>query len=118
IEPPVARIHALDRIAFGPIDPVVVELFQVHFPGRVVYIVLVRRIAGPVTAGGINLHNQEPLSGKLWRDNVIYLAGGIGASPNFNSNIRGLDERGRVRDFRLTIAEGEVAIADGSNCKP
>ena len=30
IELPVTRVHPLDCVAFGPIDPVVVEFFEVH----------------------------------------------------------------------------------------
>jgi hypothetical protein len=41
----VCRVDLLDRVAFGAVEPVVVELFEVHLAGRIMDVVLVGRVA-------------------------------------------------------------------------
>ena len=74
VDAAVGGVDLLDRVAFGTVDPVVVDLFEVDLAGRIVDIVLVRRIAGPVAAGRVDLQISRRCAGKsglsmwlIWR---------------------------------------------------
>jgi hypothetical protein len=51
----VGRIQMLERESLRLLDSVIVNLVQVDFAGRIVYIVLVGGVAGPISARRINL---------------------------------------------------------------
>jgi hypothetical protein len=67
-------IKVLKGKAFRTGDPVVVNLVQVNFLWGIVDIVLVGRIARPVSARSVNLHGDQAVGWKLWPDDINDLA--------------------------------------------
>src|SRR5581483_482027 len=88
---PVPRVEALVSVALRAIDAIVVNFVEVNFGRGVVYVMLVRREAGPVSARGIDLHQHEFIRGKLRRHHVYDLARGIAAPAKTGVDILGSD---------------------------
>ena len=88
---PVARVETLVSVALRAINAIVINFVEVNFGRRVVYVMLVRREAGPVSARGIDLNQHEFIGGKVRRHHVYDLAGGIAAPAKAGADILGSD---------------------------
>ena len=109
VDTPVRGIDLLDGKAFRAIDPEIVNLLQVHLVGRILDIVLVRRIARPVAAGCVDFTNQDAVRGKGRLKHVVDLACGIPSAADLHANIAGADEGSGMALFGFRVAEGELA---------
>src|ERR1017187_863527 len=76
VDAPVGRVDLLDGVAFGAIDAVIVNLFEVHLTGGIMDVVFVGRVTGPVAAGRVDLADEDAVGGKAGLDHVVDLAGG------------------------------------------
>jgi len=56
---PVPRVKAMVGVATRMIHAVVINFIEIHLVGRIVYVVLVRGVARPVSAGGIHLDDHK-----------------------------------------------------------
>ena len=111
-----AGIDSLQGIALRPVELVVVDLIQVGLDqaavgGDPVDIVLVRRVARPVAAGGVDLHHDQPLARKAGWEHLVDLAGGVIAPANFDADLgRGDQPR---REFLIGRDPGDREFAVG-----
>src|SRR5690606_22945795 len=59
VERTVVGVHALESEALGRLQAVVIGFLELRLHARLGGVVLVRRVAGPVPAGGDHLHHQQ-----------------------------------------------------------
>jgi len=111
----VSGIDLLNRKTFRALDAVVVNLFEVHFRGRVIDIVFVGRKAGPIALGREDLHHQQAMRGKLRRNHGMNLARGVAAAANFDAHLVRRHQPRGMFFFSAAVAKGQVAIAIGHN---
>jgi hypothetical protein len=83
-----ARVEVLKSEGVGLAHAVIVNLVQVDFAGRIVHVMLVRRIAGPVSAGRVHLNNDEFVGRERGRDDVHDLAGDVASSTQIAYDFR------------------------------
>jgi hypothetical protein len=87
-------IKVLKGEAFRMVNPIVVNLVQVNFLRGIVDIVLVGRVARPVSARSVDLHSDQAVGRKLWPDYVNDLARSVLTSPQTADDIPRSDELG------------------------
>ena len=75
----------------GSIEAVVVRFLEVGLDRRVVLVVLVRRIAGPVAGRREHLAHEQAIGGRGRRQDVDDLARGIAAAPHLEAAVRRTD---------------------------
>src|SRR5271154_3797918 len=66
--------------SFRLADAIVINLIQIYFAGRIVHVVLVRRIARPIAAGRINFNDHQLIRWEGGRDDINDLARSISAA--------------------------------------
>src|SRR5262249_35843167 len=76
----VIRIQVLKCKALRPGSPEIVNLVLVHFLWRIVLVMLMRWVAGPISARSINLNYDQLVSGKGGGQNIHDLARNV-SSP-------------------------------------
>jgi len=69
VQSPVFGVHALDGVAFGPVNLVKVDFFEVGFEqravrGEAVFVVFVRGVGTPVAGRGIDFDGDEAVTGE------------------------------------------------------
>jgi hypothetical protein len=102
-------VEVLKGEAFRSVNPVVVNLVQVNFLWRIVDIMLVGRVAGPVSARSVDLHCDQTVGRKFWTDDVNYLARSVLASPQAADDILWSDELGLKTGVRGHHTLGHLA---------
>ena len=110
-------VQPLERISLGFVDPVVINFVEVHFKRGVVHIMLVRRIARPISARRIDLAEQEFIGRKFRANNVDDLPSAITPATNFFAAIRWRDNPGckRREEGVRQSANSQLLIAEISN---
>src|SRR5581483_8101007 len=101
----IGGINTLDRVTVGSVYLVVVNLVQVGFQNLAavvgaVYVVLVRRVGGPVAARRVDFDADQAVTREAHRDRVDNLAGGAATAPNLNSAVGGRDQPRRAIPVR------------------
>src|ERR1700682_4798195 len=92
-------VEMLERKSFGLSDSVIINFVEIHFGWRCMNVVFVRRVTGPISAGGVDLHCDKPISGKTGRNHIHDLARNVAATTKTADNIGGGYEL--RREFRL-----------------
>jgi hypothetical protein len=110
-------VQALECISFGFADPVVVGFVEVHLEGRIVDVMLVGRIARPISAGRINLADQELIGGKLRTNDIDNLTSAVSAAANLLAAIRWSYDSRTEPGGRGSSAVREFAGSDRGNLK-
>jgi len=127
VQSPVFGVHALDGVAFGPVNLVKVDFFEVGFEqravrGEAVFVVFVRGVGTPVAGRGIDFDGDEAVTVEARVEEAINLPGGVCAAANLDGDLRWGDERrgmvfvgraravGHVKIVRVRF-EGEVGAA-------
>jgi hypothetical protein len=87
-----AGIEMLEGETFPLTDPVIVDLIQIGLRGRIVYVVLVRRITRPVAARRVDLNCHQLIRRKIGRDDIDDLARHISATTQAAADVTGSDE--------------------------
>ena len=82
------------------LEPVGVDLLEVVLDRQPLLLVLVRRVRRPVAARGQHLDHQQPVGGKLGRDDVVDLAGGVARPAHLDAHLLGRDRPHRVAGRR------------------
>src|SRR5262249_15934878 len=59
------------------LNSVIINFIQIYLVGWIVHVVLMRRIAGPVSTRRIDLEDGELMGWKCWSDYIHDLAGGV-----------------------------------------
>jgi len=82
----------LQRVTFRAIEFIIIDFIQVGFQdisirSNLMDIVFVGRVAGPVSAGGVNFDNYQMAAGKTGGNHAVDLPGGMIAAPDFNADI-------------------------------
>src|SRR5260370_5569511 len=86
----VRRIQPLQGQSFvWMVDAVIVAFVEVHLLRRIMHVVLVRRIAGPVTTWRVHLDHHQFVRGEVGTNDVHDLAGGIPSAAQTGDNIVG-----------------------------
>ena len=67
---PIPCIEPLVSIPFWAIDSVIVDLIEINFGRRIVNVMFMGWIAGPVPARRINLDDHQLIRGKVWRHDI------------------------------------------------
>src|SRR5215510_87996 len=117
VDPAVGRVNFLNGIAIRMAYFVVVNLLQIDFIRRVVDVVFVRRIAGPVAAWSVDLDYEQSLSGKLRRQDMVDLPGGISSSTDFNRHVIRSNQTRRISKLGTTETERQIAIGECAHGK-
>ena len=78
---------------------------------------LVRRVARPIAAGRVDLHQQQAVRGKFGLEDFVDLARGISAAPNLHLDICRRDQARRKSLLAPAVAERQVAIGQGGDAK-
>jgi hypothetical protein len=112
-------INPLKRIALRAIQFIEVDLIQIGFqeaPIRpeLVHIVLVGRVAGPVSPRCIDFDDHQPPAREAGRDDAVDLPGRVVAATNFNGDVCGGNEAGRI--VRLGERSGYGELTPGCRC--
>src|SRR5258708_7444957 len=111
-------IDALEGEALRLTESVVIDLFQVRLHNRAVLvrfmdIVLVRRVARPVAARSVDLHDHQTVTWEAGRDDAIDLACGIIATANLHCDVLWCDQAWHVILIGWCQRDGVLA---GSLC--
>src|SRR5258708_3217612 len=80
-----------------------------------------RRVARPVTAGCVDLHNDQAVAGKSRRDNAVDLAGRVIASADLNRHFARRDQAWLMILLGRNQSDGILARAfreDSQGCLP
>ena len=105
----VSGIQLLQREAFRLLDSIVVNFIEIDLQRGIVDLVLVRRIAGPVAAGSINLNYHQFIRWKSGWHDVYDLPGGISAAAQITGDVAGSDQLWRKFGVRRYTAFGNLA---------
>src|SRR5438477_3302003 len=95
--------------------PVIVGLFEPVFVGRVLNVVLVRGIAGPVSFGREHLDHDQPVRGELRRHDMRHGAGGGALPSRLDSHVARGDQRGRVAALGGSRSPTQLHRPEGFN---
>src|SRR5713101_1427321 len=87
-----AGVQMLKRESFRLANPVIIDLVQIDFCRRIVYVVLVGWIAGPVSTGRINLDDHEFVCRKSRHHHIHDLTRRISATTQTADDITGGDQ--------------------------
>ena len=117
VDAPVRGVHLLHRESLRPLDPVVVNLFEIHLIRRVVHVVLVRRIARPVACRRKYLHHHQPLRQKSGRQHGVDLPRRVSTAANLDPHVRWRHQPRRVLLFSLAVAKSQIARRIRADCK-
>src|ERR1700751_3102796 len=106
----IGRVEPLQREAlFGMIDAVIIDFIQVHFGGRIVDVVFVRRKARPVTAGSVDLDDDEFVGWEIWTDDIHDLAGSVSTATEAANDVFRSDQFGLKFGVRRNAALSNFA---------
>src|SRR4026208_1499339 len=106
----IRRVNSLNRISLWRIHFVVVELFEIHFPGRAVYVMLVWRIAGPVSTWRVDLDEHQALRLEFRFQDVIDLTCRVCPAPDLDLHFVGRNESRRKFFFSTRVAKSDFTI--------
>src|SRR5260370_23806170 len=108
---PLARVLAgvqmLKCKSFRLPNPVIIDLVQIDLGWRIVHVVLVGWIAGPVSARRINLDDHEFVRGKSWHHHIHDLPRRISTTPQTADDITGGNQPWFRPRFRRHSAFGD-----------
>ena len=101
VQPTIGSIHALDGVAFRPVQLIEIHFLQVGLQqlarfAHPVLIVLVGRIGTPVAGGGVDLNADQPLAGESGRHDAVDLAGGVATAADLHRHLFRPDQSGGV----------------------
>ncbi len=81
----------LERKSFRLLNPVVVDLIQIHFLRGIVHIVFMRGVAGPVPTGSVDLDRDQFICRKVRADDIDDLPGSVSAATQTADDINRRD---------------------------
>src|SRR5579862_2589713 len=90
----IVRIEMLQGKSFRLADAVIVDFVEVHFRWGIVHVVLMRRIARPVSPRRINLDHHQLVSWKCGRDDIDDLPRRVAASAQGAGDVGGSNQSG------------------------
>ena len=110
-----AIVQALHTIRVRVLEAVIVNFFELHFAGRPIDVVLVRRITRPVARRRKDFADEQPIGREPGWDDIDNLARGVAAAANFEAAVFGPDdaclELRTRRPARRSFSEGGLTIS-------
>src|SRR5215469_9988325 len=98
------------------VDPIVIDLIQIDFGGRIVDIMLMWRIARPVPTRRVDLDSDQPVCGKLRGHHIDNLSGSIPAATQTTYAMIGSNEHRLELCCRRGTALGNFAECFSPEC--
>src|SRR6185312_10483316 len=113
IDTPVVRVDALESKALRRVEPMVVDLLELRLGGRSIGVMLVRRIARPVSAGSDHLDDENPLGRLCLRQHVAHQAPVGALTPDLLRHPIAGDGAGLAQGRGRCAAQSDLGVAAG-----